>query len=78
MNLDDYRDQMAAAHQAFVAQVNAMLAAYGRTQTVFTDTLRSIDTHLTELAENDAEMKRMILDQGEQIKALRARLNGDG
>ena len=46
-----------------------MLAAYGRTQTVFTDTLRGIETHLTALAENDAELKRMILDQGTELRA---------
>jgi len=72
MNLDDYRDRMTA----FVADVHAMLTAYGRTQTVFTETLRDIDTHLAELKENDAEMKQMILQQGEEIRALKTRLDG--
>jgi hypothetical protein len=55
---------------------NAMLASYGRTQTVFTETLRDISTHLTALAENDAELKQMILGQGEELRALRERLDG--
>jgi hypothetical protein len=91
MNLDEYRDRMAAAHQAFTAEVLAMLAAYGRTQTVFTETLRDIARHFTDMEESQAELKRLIMEQGtqmreqteqlraqgDQLRALRARLNGE-
>lgn len=90
MNLDEYRDRMAAAHQAFTLQVMDMLAAYGRTQTVFTETLRDIEQHFTDMQEGQEELKRLIMEQGtqmrtqneqlraqgEQIRELRARLNG--
>jgi uncharacterized protein (UPF0332 family) len=90
MNMDEYRDRMATAHQAFTAEMMAMLAAYGRTQTVFTETLRDIERHFTDMEESQSELKRLIMDQGaqlreqsdslraqgEQLNQLRARLNG--
>jgi hypothetical protein len=77
MNFDEYRDHMAAAHQVFTEQVNAMLAAYGRTQTVFTETLRDIERHINDITESQEELKRLIMEQGQELRALRARLNGD-
>lgn len=90
MNFDEYRDRMAAVHQVFTEQVMAMLAAYGRTQTVFTDVMRDIERHFTDIHESQDELKRLILEQGaqmreqheqlraqgEQLRDLRARLNG--
>ena len=90
MNLDEYRERMAAEHRAFTDKVMEMLGAYGRTQTVFTETLHGVDQHLRELHETQDELRRLILEQGAQLReqaaqlreqaaqlqALRARLDG--
>lgn len=76
MDINEYRDRMTHAHQQFATAVQEMLRAYGTVQGVFTDLVRDIDTHLTELHENDVELKRLILEQGAQIRELRDRLDG--
>jgi phage shock protein A len=92
MDLDAYRDRMAAEHKQFTDAMLAMMAAHGRTQTVFTDLVRDVETHVRELHESIDELKRLILEQGQQIAdlrgqvtvqsqeiaALRTRLNGGG
>jgi hypothetical protein len=75
MTLDEYRDRMAESHRQFQAQVVEMLSAYGRTQTVFTDTLRAVETHITAIEESNEELKTLILEQGVQLRALRDRLD---
>jgi hypothetical protein len=39
--------------------------------------LDTLDARLAELRENDAELKRLIVEQGAEIRALRARLDED-
>lgn len=83
MEFDDYVERMATAHQEFMTAMMAMQAAYGKTQTVFTDLVRDVKRELTALhdtqtalQESNDELKQMILEQGAQIRALRERLNG--
>ena len=77
MNLDEYRDKMAAAHQEFQTKVMEMLASYGRTQTVFTETLAKVSQQFADMEESQDELKRLIMEQGQELKALRQRLNGE-
>jgi ABC-type transporter Mla subunit MlaD len=75
-DLNAYRDRMAAEHKRFSDAVMAMLTEYGRTQTVFSDLVRDVDTLLRGLRKSDDELKRLILEQGQQIADLRRRLDG--
>lgn len=76
MNLDDYVARMAAAHEEFMQAMFALQRAYGKTQTVFTDLVRDVGRELADLRESSEELRRLILDQGAQIRDLRDRLNG--
>jgi len=83
MNLDEYRDRMAAAHQQFQTDVLDLLRSYGQVQTVFTQTLAELGARFDALEESQDELKRLILEQGQTLRehradlqALRERLNG--
>jgi ABC-type transporter Mla subunit MlaD len=76
MNLNDYVARMAAAHDEFTQAMLAMQRAYGQTQTIFTDLMRDVTQQLADLRESNEELRRLILDQGAQIRDLRDRLNG--
>ena len=73
MNLDEYRDRLATLHRQFT---DSMMATCGRTQTFFIDLVRDVDRHVAQLKESNEESRRLILEQGEQLRALRARLDG--
>jgi hypothetical protein len=76
MNLDEYVTRMAEAHDEFMAAMMAMQRAYGKTQTVFTGLIRDVRAELQGLHESNDELRRLILEQGTQIRELRDRLNG--
>jgi len=76
MNLNEYVARLAAAHDEFTQAMLAMQRAYGQTQTIFTDLMRDVTQQLADLRESNEELRRLILDQGAQIRDLRDRLNG--
>jgi len=76
MNLDDYVARMPSAHETFMQAMLAMERAYSQTQTIFTDLMRDVSRQLTDLRERNEELRRLILDQGAQIRDLRDRVNG--
>jgi len=76
MNLDEYRDKMADAHREFQNAVLKMLTAYGRVQTVFTDVINEVSVGFMELKESNDELRKLVLEQGVELRALRDRLNG--
>ena len=83
MNIVEYTARMAAAHREFTDAVVAMLGASGRIQTVFTDLVRDVDTSIGDLKESNEELRRLVLEQGAnlraqgvELRALRERLNG--
>ena len=71
MSTDEYRARMETAHREFTDAVVAMLGAYGRTQTIITELLRDVDTSFADLKESNDELRRLILDQGAELRALR-------
>ena len=85
MNLDTYRTRMEQANREFSQAVLAMLTAYGQTQTIFNDLLQDVGTAIThletqqaDLRESNEELRRLILEQGGELRALRDRLNDNG
>lgn len=56
--------------------IRAQLQAIERTLQIFNAHADHLDTQLADLRENDAELKRLILEQGAEIRALRERLDG--
>ena len=76
MDLNPYREQ-------FNTAIRDQLHAIERAMTLVNDAFDRVDARLTDLQENDAELKRLILEQGAELRAqgaelqaLRDRLNG--
>jgi hypothetical protein len=61
---------------AFNTAIRDQLMAIERTMNTFNEFFETVDARIRELQENDAELKRLILEQGTEIKALRDRLDG--
>jgi len=54
----------------------AAIRAHQEGVIVFTDLLRSVDEREAALQESVEELKRLVLEQGAEIRQLRTRLNG--
>jgi|307.fasta_scaffold1395379_2 uncharacterized membrane protein YccC len=70
-DLEDFR-------QRFGDSVQAQLVALNRSMDLFNELVRSVDQRYHDLQESDAELRRLILEQGEQLRDLRQRLGGEG
>ena len=75
---DDYVAHMAEVHERFTAATTDLLASYREAQIGFTTLLRNVDRRLTDLHERQAELQRLILEHGAEVRALRDRLTGNG
>lgn len=60
----------------FNAAMRDQLKAIERAMAVYNDHADHLEQRLDELQENDAELKRLILEQGAELRALRERLEG--
>lgn len=62
--------------EEFNAAIRDQLRAIERAMAVYNDHADHLEQRLDELQENDAELKRLILEQGVELRALRQRLEG--
>jgi hypothetical protein len=60
---------MSRFREDFHASLRDQLRAIEQTMTVFNALIDQADQRFHELQENDAELKRLILEQGEQLRA---------
>lgn len=71
MDMSRYREE-------FNQSIRDQLKAIERTMTLFNEMVETVDDRFRELQENDAELKRLIIEQGTAIRELRARLDEGG
>jgi hypothetical protein len=69
MDMDQFRSD-------FSKGIQNQLAAISRTMNVFDQLVTDVGKQLKELAENAAELKRLTMEQGVELRALRERLDG--
>ncbi len=81
---DATREQFLESNDRFQQAMLEAIRAHQAGVLIFVDLLRQVEHREDELQESIDELKRLTLDQGvelraqgEQIRALRARLNGD-
>jgi len=75
MNCDEYGDRLATVHHLSKRSTMVTMAVGGRTHTFLTDRGPNVDQRGAEARERNGELRRLIFEQGEQLRALRRRLD---
>ena len=73
---DIFREQFAESNDRFQQAILQAIHAHQAGVAVLGELLRAVGDHETQLEESVEELKRMVLEQGTEIRALRDRLNG--
>lgn len=75
----DYRAEFNQAVRDQLAAMERAIDAFNGFAEHMDGKLDTLDTRLRELQENDVELKKLVMEQGADLRALRARLeNGNG
>jgi len=73
---DDFREQFADHNDRFQQAILRAIHEHHAGVAVMGNILTAVGDHEHQLEESLEELKRLILEQGIEIRALRARLNG--
>ena len=71
---DDLRAAFTEADTRFKEALTSAFTAHTQCVAMFLAALERVEKHEAELQENDIELRRLILEQGEQLRELRQRL----
>jgi len=73
---DTFREQFAESNDRFQQAMLQAIHAHQAGVAVLGELLRAVGDHEAQLEESIEELKRMVLQQGAEIRALNERLNG--
>jgi len=73
---DGFREQFAESNDRFQQAILQAIHAHQAGVAIVGELIRAVGDREAQLEESIEELKRLILEQGDQIRALRERLNG--